>query len=94
MQNSPPLSISSQNSLDISETSNIFENYLKKSKMQRLKHSNTFIIGHLNVNSVRNKFEMVAETITDFDIFLISESEIDPTFLNIQFKINQYNLFR
>ena len=62
--------------------------------MQRLEHSNTLIIGYLNVNSTRNKFEMVAETITNFDIFLISESEIDSTFLNIQLKINGYNLFR
>ena len=62
--------------------------------MQRLEHSNTLIIGYLNVNSIRNKFEMVAETITNFDIFLISESEIDSTFLNIKLKINGYNLFR
>ena len=37
---------------------------------------------------------MIAETITNFDVFLISESKIDSTFPNMQFKINGYKLFR
>ena len=82
MQNSPSLSISPENSLDISEPSNIFENGLNKVKMQRLEHFNTLIAGHLNISSIRNKFEMVAGNTTNFDIILISES------------INGYKLFR
>ena len=93
MENSLSLSIS-QNSLEISESSNIFENDLNKIKIQRLEHFNTLIVGHLNTNSIRNKFEMITETITNFDIFLISESKIDSTFPNMQFKINGYKLFR
>ena len=56
--------------------------------MQRLEHFNTFIDGHLNINSIRNKFEMIAKTITNFDIFLISESKTYSSFPNMQFKIN------
>ena len=52
------------------------------------------IVGHMNINSIRNKFDMIAETIANFDIFLISESKIDSTFPNMQFKINVYKLFR
>ena len=37
---------------------------------------------------------MTAETTTNFDIFLISESKMDSAFLNIQFIINGYKLFR
>ena len=37
---------------------------------------------------------MTAETITNFDIFLISESKMDSAFLNMQFVINGYKLFR
>ena len=37
---------------------------------------------------------MVAETITSFHIVLISESKIDSTFPNMQFKINGYKLLR
>ena len=38
----------------------------------------------MNINSIRNKFEMKAEIIKDFDIFLISESKLDSTFPNAQ----------
>ena len=37
---------------------------------------------------------MVVETITNVDIFLISETKIDLAFANMQFKINRYKLFR
>ena len=69
MQSSPSLSILLQNSLDISESSDIFENDLNEIRMQRLEHFNTLIVGHLNINSIRSKFEMIAETIPNFDIF-------------------------
>ena len=74
MQNSLSLRISLQSSLDILESSNIFENELNKIKMQRPEHFNTLIVGHLNISSIGSKFEMIAETITNLDILLISES--------------------
>ena len=41
------------------------------------------IIGHLNVNSVRNKFEAVEELVQNkFDICFLSETKIDETFPN------------
>ena len=83
LQNSPSLSISLQNFLDIPEPSNIFENDLNKIKMQRFEHFIILIVGHLNINSIINKFEMIPETLTNFDIFLILESKIDSTFPNI-----------
>ena len=69
MQSSPSLSILLQNSRDISESSDIFENDLNEIRMQRLEHFNTLIVGHLNINSIRSKFEMIVETIPNFDIF-------------------------
>ena len=69
MQSSPSLSILLQNSLDISESSDIFENDLNEIRMQRLEHFSGLIFGHLNINSIRSKFEMIAETIPNFDIF-------------------------
>ena len=83
LQNSPSLSISLQNFLDIPEPSNIFENDLNKIKMQRFEHFIILIVSHLNINSIRNKFEMIPETLTYFDTILISESKIDSTFPNI-----------
>ena len=80
--------------LDILESSSIFENDLNKMKMQRLEHFHTLIVGHLNINSIINKFEMITEIIKNFDIFLISESKIDSTFPTMQFRINSYKLVR
>ena len=57
--------------------------------MQLLEHFNTFIVGHLNINSIRNKFEVIVKTITNSDIFLILESKIDSAFPNMQFKIKR-----
>ena len=37
---------------------------------------------------------MIAEIIKDFDIFLISESKLDSTFPNAQFKITGFKIFR
>ena len=36
---------------------------------------------------------MIAEIIKDFDIFLISESKLDSTFPNAQFKITGFKIF-
>ena len=63
-------------------------------KLQRNENYKNLIIGHLNINSVRNKFEMIAEIIRDFDILLISESKLDSTFPNAQFKITSFKIFR
>ena len=39
------------------------------------------MIGHLNINSIRNKFEMLQFLLTDYiDILMIPESKLDGTF--------------
>ena len=49
----------------------------------------------MNVNSIRNKFVSIQELIKrTFDIFLISETKIDDSFPNVQFKIESYKSFR
>ena len=63
-------------------------------KVQRLENFKNLIIGHLNINSFRNNFEMMADIINNFGIFLISESKLDSPFPNSQFKINGYMIFR
>ena len=62
-------------------------------KLQR-KDNYENLIGHLNINSIRNKFEMIAEIVKDFDIFLISESKLHSTFPNAQFEITGFKIFR
>ena len=52
-------------------------------------------MGHLNVNSLKNKFVAVEELIKNkIDVFLISETKVDKLFPNQEFKINGYKMFR
>ena len=53
---------------------------------------NRIIIGLLNVNSLRNKFETLQGQINgNVDVILISETEIDNSFPNGQFLIKGYS---
>ena len=62
---------------------------------QRLKHAKNLIIGHLNINSSRNKFLDFKELIlSDTDICLISETKLDDSFPDQEFHINGYKRFR
>ena len=62
--------------------------------LQRKGNYKNLIIGYLNTNSIRNKFELIAETIKDFDVFAIPESKLDSTFSSSQFKITGFKIFR
>ena len=54
-----------------------------------------FFFCHFNVNSVMNKFEGLEFLIKDkFDIFLVSESKLDSSFPEAQFKVLGYRIFR
>ena len=58
----------------------------------RIKHVNKLIIAHLNVNSLRNKFQLLVEFIrSKVDILMVSETKIDGSFRLGQFKINGFN---
>ena len=65
-----------------------------KKSNNRVKKANNAIIGHLNINSFRNKFVFAEEIIQVFDILLASESKLDNTFPTNLFKINGYKIYR
>ena len=49
------------------------------------------MIGHININSIRNKFEMLSNSIKgNLDILMISETKLDSTFPSNQFTIKGY----
>ena len=57
----------------------------------RLKNIDRIIIGHLNINSIRNKIEILNDIIQDkIDVFLVSETKIDKTFPTAQFYLNGF----
>ena len=68
---------------------------LQNFKGLRNKHPKNVFLGHLNINSLRNKFESLNELIKDtFDIFLVSESRLDSSFPDCQFSIPGYHIDR
>ena len=51
------------------------------------------IIGHLNINSIRNKFEMLSMSVAQYvDILMLSETKLDSTFPSTQFLINGFSV--
>ena len=53
---------------------------------------NKLIIAHLNINSLRNKFEFLISLIKDnTDFLMISETKLDQSFPTNQFMINGFS---
>ena len=58
----------------------------------RLKNPNRLICAHLNINSVRNKFDLLSDIIkNNIDILMISETKLYSSFPNGQFPIHGYS---
>ena len=92
MKSSPFLNDNS--CLGFSNLSEQSANNFSNIKNQRLMDPNIVKIGHLNINSFRNKYEMCAGFIKNFNLFLISESKLDDNFPDKQFHINGFKIFR
>ena len=57
----------------------------------RRSNLNRIILAHLNINSIPNKFNPLAEGVSgNADIIMISETKIDETFPARQFYIDGY----
>ena len=57
----------------------------------RKNNSKKIFIGHLNINSIRNKFDFLADIVKDnIDILMISESKLDDSFPDSQFLIEGF----
>ena len=76
--------------------SNTKNNIIEKSPLSvlrdlRVNNPNRIIIGQLNINSIRNKFEELTYIIKNaIDIFLVSETKLNDTFPEGQFHINGF----
>ena len=84
-------SISNKSVLN-TNTSNEANNDNNVLKNLRLKNSNKVIIGHININSLRNKFEILTEMVRDkVDSLMISETKLDSSFSNAQFYMKSFS---
>ena len=68
----------------------------KEVKQFYLNNKNKFKIAHINVNSVRNKFEPFREVLLEniFDILSIQETKLDDSFPDAQFNVSMYKCYR
>ena len=79
----------------LSDTIIIDENISDFCGVYDLRSQNPFrvIIGHVNINSIRNKFEPLLSFINNnLDILMLSEAKTDDTFPDLQFLINGFSV--
>ena len=61
-------------------------------KNLRLKNVGRLVVGYLNINSVRNKFEGLKDFVSDhIDVLMVAETKIDNSFPKGQFFIQGYS---
>ena len=66
--------------------------YADNLKFIRKDNLNKLIIAHLNINSIRNKFDFLVDKIKgNVDIMVISETKLDNTLPNERFLIDGFN---
>ena len=60
-------------------------------KVLRILNQNRIVLAHLNINSLRNKFDLLADQIKgNVDVLAISETKLDDSFHVRQFKVPGY----
>ena len=70
------------------------ENPIDSIRQLKLSNPHKIVLCHLNINSLRNKVESIADVIQGTsDIFLLSETKIDESFPDKQFGLNNYKIF-
>ena len=89
------LSSNNMNESFLSESSDTLNDDLIGLSKQRLRYPKILIIGHLNINSVRNKFSSLQQTVSGkTDILLLSETKIEDLFPNSQFFAEGFKMYR
>ena len=75
----------------LNESTNENSDPIKTLRSIRLSNINRLIIGHLNINSLRNKFEALKYIVCgNLDILVISETKLDESFPIEQFRMDGY----
>ena len=62
-------------------------------KFSRSKYPKKLIIVHVNINSIRNKFEILRSMLSEvLDVLMITETKLDDSFPEQQFHIQGFNI--
>ena len=84
--------INANSNLGLSSSSNDCNESLRSIlKSLRSNHPQKIIIGHININSIRYKFDILKPMLTEvLDILMISETKLDDSFPEAQFYIEGF----
>ena len=64
-------------------------------KSFRIRNLNKIVVGHLNINSIRNKFDFLAHQVKEnIDILMTSEAKLDESFPPSQFFLDGMNILQ
>ena len=67
-------------------------NSLSELSELRRRSVNRVLIGNLNINSIRNKFDQLKDTVLKYiDILILTETKLDETFLTSQFLMDGFS---
>ena len=91
------IGLSSNNSNDsfLSEYSYTLDDSLMGLSKQRLTYPKKLIIGHLSINSVRNKFSNLQQTVlSKTDMLLLSKTKTDNSFADFSFFAKGFKMYR
>ena len=76
---------------DENEESSESSLFLNKLNVTRIANIKRLMIGHINLSSIRNKFEMLSNSIkSNLCILMISETKLDSTLLSNKLTIEGY----
>ena len=78
------------------QTENVSDTIISNAKRTlgniRIGNVNSFVFGHLNMNSLRTKFDFLCEQIKgSIDVFMMSESKLDDSFSHGKFLIDGFH---
>ena len=82
----------SENESGIQDESRKCENFIDSFFNIRKYHSNKITLAHININSLRNKFDIITNSVTEYvDILMISETKLDDTFQHALYHLNDFS---
>ena len=81
-----------KNDCGIKDESQKLENFTDFLFNIRKHHSNKIIMAHININSLRNKFDMLTNSVSEYiDILMISETKLDDTFPHALYHLKDFS---
>ena len=58
----------------------------------RKQHCNKIIMAHINISSLKNKFDMLTNSVSEYiDILMISETKLDDTFTHALYHLKDFS---